>query len=297
MTNPLFIDQNQRIVRGEEAKRALEGHNDAQFLTEGKGVIKVPAWRWSEAQHFEQQHWMRQQFHINDDRNYTHAHYFDNYIALKGRKYRSAIELGCGPFTNMRLIGGQCEIKRVTLLDPLIEDYLQHPYCRFSRDALHCETSLDQRLRKPGFRRTQKLLRRLAPGLMKRSIPIEELIVSSIEEMPTRNRHYDLVVMINVIEHCFDIDQIFQNILSMSAPQSLFVFHDKYYEDTHISEQLRTILFDAGHPLRIDRKVIQDFLTRNFKSIYLKHEQQEHRFEDLDLSYEAVYFIGELITV
>src|SRR4029078_6672552 len=57
------------------------------------------------------------------DWNTWWAHHFEDYRFLPQR-LESAIELGCGPYTNIRLITHGREIDRIVCSDPLIRDYL-----------------------------------------------------------------------------------------------------------------------------------------------------------------------------
>ncbi|MGQ9847801.1 MAG: hypothetical protein ACUVQP_09945 [Bacteroidales bacterium] len=53
-----------------------------------------------------------------DDWNFWWQEKFDNYSFLP-QEIENALEIGCGPFTNIRLILRKCKIKRIYLNDPL----------------------------------------------------------------------------------------------------------------------------------------------------------------------------------
>src|SRR5262245_17085533 len=110
MKKYLHIDSDVRIRTGEEARRALESENDQSFLTSDSGILRVPEDRWRRAQTAERKHWMTLGIDSEDDRNEDHRAGFENYRVLTGRKFASAIELGSGPFTNLRLIANHCQI-------------------------------------------------------------------------------------------------------------------------------------------------------------------------------------------
>jgi SAM-dependent methyltransferase len=272
----LHIDSDVRILTGDAAKRAREHKNDQEFLDPaGGGVLNVTEKRWITAQTAERKHWMELGIHSDDDRNKEHAAGFGGYRALAGKTFGSAIELGCGPFTNLRLIANHCRIDAYTLLDPLISDYLTHPSCAYTRFELFVDRYRSQlvpaRLRTAIRRRLPStLLRRIRDNRNRwgigRAIPIKNLIAAPIEQMPTDCAH-DLVVIINVIEHCYDVRQVFANILAVMPPGSVLVFHDKLYDHEHVEQQITTS-YDAAHPLRIDQKVVRSFLDSNFESLY-----------------------------
>jgi SAM-dependent methyltransferase len=111
-----------------------------------------------------------------------------------------------------------------------------------------------------------------------------------IEEMPG-SQAYDLVVMLNVLEHCYDASVIFDKILSILQPGGVFVFHDKLFTAAQAENDVQT-RFDAGHPLRVGGTVIETFLETNFTPLYAKHGVVEDGFEEHDLSRDGIWFIG-----
>jgi hypothetical protein len=149
----LFVDEQLRYTTGEEAARALAERSDAPFFTEGEGVLRVPKTRWQEAQRYERDTWLVANAAAADDRNHDHEAGFGGYAALAGLRFTDVIELGCGPFTNLRVIARHCTIDQCSLLDPLIEDYLHHPHCTYDRRFLTTDES--------GLAR---ILRRSLPG-------------------------------------------------------------------------------------------------------------------------------------
>ena len=133
-----FVDENWNILEGEAAKKELELTSDTEFLTEDNGIILVSRERWKIAQQFEKVGWMEKRVGARSDRNIQHMADFDHYACLKGLSFRHAIELGCGPFTNLRLIGQVCQVKTCSLLDPLIESYLKLPNRSYDNQNLNC---------------------------------------------------------------------------------------------------------------------------------------------------------------
>ena len=84
----------------------------------------------------EREHWIELRIHVEDDSNEEHSAGFEDYRMLAGKVFNSAIELGCGSFTNLRLIANHCRINACRLLAPLITDYLTHPSCAYTRAEL-----------------------------------------------------------------------------------------------------------------------------------------------------------------
>ena len=127
-----FVGEELDFTTGPEAETLLETRNDAAYAND-RGIVRVPKDRWSMAQVYERNTWMVAGSEATDDRNGYHQSNFDNYVTLRDASFKSAIELGCGPFTNLRMIARHCKIERCNLLDPLINEYLCHKNCVYSR--------------------------------------------------------------------------------------------------------------------------------------------------------------------
>ncbi|MSP49682.1 MAG: class I SAM-dependent methyltransferase [Alphaproteobacteria bacterium] len=257
-----FIDKSFNETTGDAARALVEQQNDCRFLSPNRGVVSVSESRWREAQEAERHGWMQLWRNETEDRNSFHAAMFDNYLSLRGECFRHAVELGCGPFTNVRLLGRIAEIQAVSLLDPLVEDYLAHPHCSYRDRILF-----------------------FAP---QRFVYVDRLIASSIEDFGAA-AEFDLVLLINVIEHCRDFDRVADVIWSLLPPGGTFVFHDHSYHHADVAEVLKRH-FDAAHPLRVDRAAIDQFLGR-FETIFHRVVNTTGK-APLSGPGEMIYFIG-----
>ncbi len=284
----IFVDEHRNVHHGENALELIAELERPQ-VDPHSGIIKVSRNRWMEAQRYEQRTWMEGKASTSD-RNEQHAEAFANYAALSGKQFGRAIELGCGPFTNMRKVLRVCRCRNVELLDPLINSYLAHPFCRYAR------RKMGGLLAKPFFPITrrgglknplkfifQKYESWVVGGLRGRPVTLHN---SSIEDFSPQ-RIYDLCVMVNVLEHCQDADAIFANILRMTAPGSYFVFADKIYSAAQETETISRH-FDAGHPLKVDYSVVRNFLDAHFVPTW----DTEMTLHDGDHEYRAFYRIG-----
>lgn len=302
MSQYVHIDSNVNILHGEEARQRLAQENDRAYLTNGRGVTRVDHTRWKKAQQAEHTHWFHHSITADSDRNEGHFEGFNGYRALRGRQFENAIELGCGPFTNMRLIADVCRVKQTTLLDPLIARYLSHPHCGYDQNALRLQYSawlhVPQFLRKPidsfrWWRRYPNWHRRLTSG---HTLPIKRMIDSAIEAMPTDDR-YDLVVIINVIEHCYDIEAVFERILTTTQVGGYLVFQDRLYTHDEVASKVDHH-YDAAHPLRIDGDLLRYFLAANFEPQFERERTEAILQRDENGKYQQVgsedviYFIG-----
>lgn len=250
----LYVDEDIRVFHDSSAEENLKNNNDLGFYDESEqGIHKVTQDRWKLAQKYEAKTWMRNSW-INDDRNYEHLERFENFTSIKDIEIKNIIELGCGPFTNMRLISDILKPKQICLLDPLASEYLNHPNCTYKKGKLN---------------------------------GIDVKLISSPIENADIHDTFDVVVMINVIEHCFDVESIFLKISSILKSGGYFIFSDVFFDDV---KSLATNIYDAGHPLRLSKNKLEKLLEP-FKVIF------EKRFNGL-YSQEwrnDIYFIGKKI--
>jgi predicted O-methyltransferase YrrM len=240
-----FIDKDLNVYSDEAARDKLISINDAHYVSPA-GIISVSKERWREAQQYERKTWMEQGISAFDDRNHDHLKQFNDYACLKNRQFESVLELGCGPFTNLRLILPLIQgVKKVTLLDPLIDSYLHHPNCTYKDGYLS------------GF-------------------PID-VIPSTIEDY-TLQEQFDLVVIINVLEHCYNVPQIFSSIIKLLKPNGILVISDVVVENQDVRA---TNVYDAGHPIRIKEHYLKSYLEQNFSPLYWRKlydaAQHSHR--------------------
>jgi SAM-dependent methyltransferase len=257
-----YVTRDFETLTGEEARRLVEQTNDTRFLTADGGIHTVTLERWKLAQDAERHHWLDLRPHVSEDRNMDHAFMFDRYELLRDRVFANAIELGCGPFTNIAVLAQLCKIERLTLLDPLIEDYLTHKNCRYRTGTLTGNSGV--------------------------SVPVAERVALPIEQFEPKIA-YDLVVMLNVIEHCYDVPLIFRRIWEMTAPGGLVFFHDRYFDHAQVADEARRS-YDAAHPLKVDRRLIEAFIAR-FEEVFFRLINTEGHAIHSGTG-DQVYFIG-----
>lgn len=251
----LFVSADRQIVFGSEAEDLLKRDNDLKYLTED-GVVQVDRERWQEAQSYERETWMSDLIDARDDRNVKHSERFKGYEVLKGCRLPRVIELGCGPFTNARLILPKLAYcADVTLLDPLVDSYLRHPNCTYA---------------------SGKLCR----------VPVTT-VASSIEDFkPVQT--YDLLILVNVLEHCFDVPRVFDVITSALRPGGILVFADCMLRRDDLPRVVEN-WYDTGHPIRLSADYVTAFLHGSFctlfEEVYEGLYSQTHRMD--------LYFIGE----
>jgi SAM-dependent methyltransferase len=249
----IFVDSEGAVFKGDQANKLFDSQNDMKYLTED-GILQVPMSRWEKEQRYELQFSMVRHISESDDRNIEHCNYFEQYRALPKVPYGNYIELGCGPFTNSRIILPLLQdVGSACLLDPLIKKYMEHPNCYY-REGVMC-----------GY-------------------PIRT-IDSSIEAF-NPDKTYDIVVLINVLEHCFDVPLIFEKIKSMLSENGVLIFS----EATMCQDSLKKVassIYDEGHAVRLSTKFIDNFLGMFhtiFRKDYFGMYEQPWRHD--------IYFIG-----
>jgi SAM-dependent methyltransferase len=235
----IFVDKEINIFSDDLAEKMIKEKNESKYLI-NDSIMVVDQERWEEAQNYEKKTWMVSNRHVSDDRNYEHYQRFNSYKSLieyqKNNRIESVIELGCGPFTNVRTILDILpELKKIDLLDPLLDDYLTHPNCFYKNKKI---VQLD---------------------VTTYSIPIEKFVTT---------KKYDMVLMNNVLEHCYDIHKIFEVIINILNNNGVLVFSDVYFKSEDLKKMLVEV-YDAGHPLKLSESFLNDFLG-NFESLYVK---------------------------
>lgn len=217
----IFVASPVEVYYDADAEQHLVSTNDAQYYDEGKGILSVPAERWQQAQQYERDTWMQYNLGSIDDRNGEHAEKFNGYAALPD-DLGDTIELGCGAFTNLRLILPNRIVSSVTLLDPLLDDYKAHPNCHYKDGTL------------AGF--------------------AVKTVAKPIEAYSTKQK-FDTIVMINVLTHCQDAHKIMHWIDAHLKAGGHFVFGE--YPSTMGAMEL----WDAGHPLRFTETQLNDWIS------------------------------------
>jgi len=262
MSNSEFISisKGPLILLGEEAREAIEQENDSEFYVAGQGIPRVSRSRWEFAQEAETGHWFGDGSKppLNgDDRNLIHYKRFNSYRAVNGFDFKFALEIGSGPFTNMRLVANEVSsIAKVTLLDPGLNNYLNLPGCYFNENAL-------------AKVKPSKVLARLWPFMprkmkdlwlssQKRSAPIGNLLCREAEGFDGQHA-FDLVLMVNVLEHCMDSSLVLDAVFSSLAPGGIVILSDKTHLDDSVRAGLMRI-YDVAHPIRVTKNAIEERL-------------------------------------
>lgn len=224
LSKPLWIGSTVDVRQGKDAEQALKDTSDAAFWSEEDGITKVTEERWEKAQQYERDCWMKHARTSKNDRNSEHKASFDGYSVLPSN-LGNAVEIGCGPFTQLNtILSTGRTASNVTLVDPLLNDYLQHPNCTYLSGKLW-------------------------------GIPTRRLAMPA--EQFEANSEFDLAVCINVLEHVRDANEILDNLHACLKPGGWLVFHDRSWDHIDITK-----IYDQGHPIRLKKTVLEAFLSR-----------------------------------
>jgi SAM-dependent methyltransferase len=155
-----------------------------------------------------------------DDWNSWWAKQFDHYQFLP-ENLGDYVELGCGPYTNTRLILRGRHADRVVCSDPLSAHYV-HFRGRWLADAHR-------------------------KGLV-------EVDDHPIEELPFPRESFDVVVLVNVLDHVEDADVCLATATGLVRQGGYFVFG----QDLVAAGADETL--DIGHPIRLSPADVEPYL-------------------------------------
>ncbi|CAH0367113.1 unnamed protein product [Pelagomonas calceolata] len=309
-----------RETRGGACGSVLES-TDKCAASPTAGAVVVEERRWRLAQAFEAATW-RQLASRGQDRDETHLRQYDAYSMIFPRHFERALEIGCGPWTQTRtlLAATGATVGTLTLSDPLLETYIQDvSTCSYKNADTYRRTLAGKRRpagqagpagRPPSYK-PEFVIRKLefAPAGGEDLRPGGGVVVRDATTGATRpfgdQGGYDLVVMINVLEHCRDALSTLQNAFNALKPGGYFVLEDRYadsqwaryergrslrFPDRDISQRnwgkQGTPFWDVGHPLQ-PKRAIYTRLARFFDVLHWRSNlwpNEEHPDE--------MYFVG-----
>jgi SAM-dependent methyltransferase len=194
-------------------------------------------------------HWRRA---WGDDWNHWWMDRFDGYSFLP-EDLGDLIELGCGPYTNTRLILKDRRARRVVCSDPLIGSYV-------------------------GFRG-----RWLAEAQAAGRVEIDD---HPIEDAPFPPESFDVVVMINVLDHVRDADLCLRTAVDLVRPGGYFLLAQDLSDDQDIASHPH----DTGHPIRLRHADLEPYLAP--LSTVLRRDLSREEGREPRLHYGTLVYAG-----
>lgn len=172
-----------------------------------------------------------------DDWNLWWKDRFDGYSFLPD-SLGDVLELGCGPFTNVRVMLAGRSFGQVHCSDPLARDYMN-------------------------LRGTW-----LAEAARKGIVTIDH---HPAEDCPYPSDRFDVTVMINVLDHVRDMELSLDNAIRVTKPGGILILG----QDLTNQQDIARIGDDIGHPIRITHTDLDDALALRFETIVRKILQRE----------------------
>ena len=215
-------------------------------------IVKVDEQRWEVAQDWERKHWneaqrLRSRYGKNvawkllspvlpskfrgDDWNHWWKEQFANYDFLPNI-IENGIELGCGPYTNVRLMLDGREFRHLVLSDPLIRDYVKFKLTFVSEMYKSARCVLDGH---------------------------------PIEECPFKSNYFDLVVMINVLDHVRDAELCMANAVDLVRSDGILIIGQDLTD--HVDMMQSGVRNDIGHPIKVGHKWMNEFVEGRFENL------------------------------
>lgn len=187
----IFVGSPVQVLEGEQAYNQLQITNDRRFVS-ADGIVEVDAERWQQAQEYERATWMHHGIEATNDREADHLAGFAGYTALPP-KLGDVVEFSCGPFSvAVSIINAGHDYDSLTLVDPLVDYYLDHPHCRY-RDMAH-----------------------------------SAVVAKAIEDITPQ--HCDTVVFVNGLSHCRDARAALRTIWASLKPGGYLVWQEGFTE-------------------------------------------------------------------
>ncbi|KAL1510127.1 hypothetical protein AB1Y20_006459 [Prymnesium parvum] len=222
------------------------------------GVAIVPETRWKVAQQAEARLWATSKSNKRGDRAAMHVKQFGGYRVLPPGSLGHVAELGCGPWTQtFFLLKARPDItaERVTLVDPGIHEYVANGMASYRSGFL-------------------------------RGVPVELLPVGAEQVPHSYDARFDVVVMINVIEHTFNAFATLHSAYRLLKERGLFIYQERVVELGAAPQ--------VYHPVRLKRVFHDWWLEKNYVELYrfrgmtteVRRKRRTHGISS------EVYFIG-----
>jgi SAM-dependent methyltransferase len=190
-----------------------------------------------------------------DDWNTWWKRQFDDYRFLP-TEVENAIEVGCGPYTNVRMMLDHCRIHHLVLSDPLIRTYVRFKLTLVAELYRQANCVLDDH---------------------------------PLESLPFAPNYFDLAVKINVLDHVHDARKCMENLVNVVRPGGLLVIGQDLTNEEDI-QALKNDAGEVGHPIKLNHEWFESFL-KGFEPIISKVLNREEGREPAH-HYGTLLFVG-----
>ncbi|MDH3691042.1 MAG: class I SAM-dependent methyltransferase [Gammaproteobacteria bacterium] len=186
-----------------------------------------------------------------DDRNHWWAKHFDQYRILP-TVIENACELGCGPYTNIRIIRIDRRIESIHCSDPLAKHYVRYGKAWLANAVRSGLVNYDSH---------------------------------PAEQCPYKSNYFGLTVLINVLDHVRDAEQCLREAVRITAVGGYIVFG----QDLTGLDDRRP--HNPGHPFLLNHRQLESFLNEHFDTLFWRIAPREEMAER-DMHYGALVYIG-----
>jgi ubiquinone/menaquinone biosynthesis C-methylase UbiE len=241
---------------------------------ENSSIIKTTEPEWVDAQKYEQETWVMnnrrnsfpklvlkfmralkkpryffqllkfRDFYCGDDWNFWWMEQFENYKSIP-KNIDKALEVGSGPYSNIRLISKLKNIKEIVCTDPLMDIY--------------------------------KTFKMTWVSDMSKKGKIKAMS-GMCEKIEFPDNTFDLVVCNNVLDHVLDAEKGLLEMHRVLKTGGLFVFAQDLTDRTGIENEPKR----EGHPIRLEHsfleKTLSDIYIPVLKKILSKEESRSDDF-------------------
>lgn len=195
-------------------------------------------------------------FFCGDDWNYWWMEKFENYKKLPDF-FEKALEVGCGPYTNIRLISKHSKIKEIYCLDPLVEIYKSFKLTWLSVNAAKNRIKTYQ---------------------------------GKCENIKFSNDFFDLIICINVLDHVQDADKCLEEISRTVKRNGYLVLAQDLTNAKDLKN--KNLPEDADHPIKLHHNKLDMFCDKYFTSV-LKKKLTRNAGRAPNMHYGTYIFIGK----
>jgi SAM-dependent methyltransferase len=186
-----------------------------------------------------------------DDRNLWWQHQFDDYSMLP-KTIPRLCELGCGPYTNTRLIIQNRSVETIVCSDPLASVYATYPSAWLATAYREGRVTLDSH---------------------------------PAEECPFPDEDFSVVAMINVLDHVRDAKRCLEQAHRITATGGLFVFGQDL---TGAADQQP---YNPGHPVTVDHEQLIPWLDERYERVFSRIVPRQE-VDEPAMHYGALCYVG-----
>lgn len=167
-------------------------------------------------------------FYCGDDWNYWWMKQFDNYSVLP-KHFEKSLEVGSGPYSNMRIVSQLVNVKEMYFTDPL----------------MHLFTA---------FRMTW-----ISDMAAKKKIHVS---TGKAEQIDFPDQSFDLVVCNNVLDHVENAEQCLSEMHRVLKPGGYIIFGQELTNNEDL--KVPSWRDDQGHPIKLHETFLDEFFEKSF---------------------------------